>query len=230
MTDAPPPGAPAPAPAPRWPEGWALPVIASPATTAPTRRALLARLDAAPPAAPRFFGADAFETFQAACARLVPSTGLAEPVDVAWAIDARLADGGSDGWRYATLPPDGEAFQAGVAALDAAAAAAHAERFCDLSGAQQDALLADAQHARGPFAAALPAGFDAANWFADWLAEASGLFYGHPLVQESIGYAGFADAGPGSPGGPADAPAGAPGWTRIGLDEREDREPDPLTP
>ncbi len=220
MTDAPQ----ADAPAPRWPDGWALPVIASPATTAPTRRALLARLDATPPAAPRFFSADAFETFQAACARLVPATGLAAPVDVAWAIDARLAAGTGDGWRYATLPPDGEAFRLGVAGLDAAAEAAHAERFCDLSGAQQDALLHDAQHARGPFAAALPAGFDAAHWFADWLAEAAGLFYAHPLAQQDIGYAGFADAGP------TDGAPGAPGWTRIGLDEREDREPEPLIP
>ena len=218
------------APEPAWPTGWILPVIESPATTAPTRRALLARL-AAPaglPAgtAPASFSPDAYETFAAACARLVPDDGLGAAVDVAPAIDARLAAGHGDGWRYATLPPDGDAFRTGVAALDAAAELAHAERFCDLAPHDQDAILADAQHARGPvFTSPAFAGFDARRWFADWLAEAAGLFYAHPLAQQDIGYAGFADAGPGSPGGPADAP----GWTRIGLGERDDREPEPLT-
>ena len=192
-----------------WPDGWALPLIESPATKPPTRRALLARLAAASEgAAPQFFTADAYETFAAACARLVPSAGLGGVVDVAPAIDARLAAGTGDGWRYAVLPPDGEAFRRGVAALDAAAAEAHAERFCDLAGPDQDAILADAQHARGAFASLN--GLDTRFWFADWLSEAAGLFFGHPLAQQDIGYAGFADA---------------PGWQRIRLGEREDREP-----
>ena len=204
MADDPPAGA----PAPDWPSGWVLPLIASPATTVPTRRALLARL-AKTSEAPQFFDADAYETFAAACARLVPSTGLDATVDVAPSIDARLAKGEGDGWRYAALPPDGEAFRRGVAALDAAAETAHAERFCDLTPADQDAILSDAQHARGAFAGL--ARFDARLWFADWLSEAAGLFFGHPLAQQDIGYAGFADA---------------PGWTRIEIGEREDREPE----
>ncbi|HEX8298533.1 MAG TPA: gluconate 2-dehydrogenase subunit 3 family protein [Rubricoccaceae bacterium] len=201
-----------------WPTGWALPLIESPATTEPTRRALRARLNAPAGlpvgALPAFFSPDAYETFAAACARLVPADGLAGPVDVAPAIDARLACGHGDGWRYATLPPDGDAFQTGVSLLDRAAEAAYAERFCDLAPDAQDELLADAQHARGAFGPDASGGFDACRWFADWLAEAAGLFYGHPLAQQDIGYAGFADA---------------PGWTRIGLGERDAHEPDPLT-
>ncbi len=197
---------------PGWPTGWALPLIASPQTTAPTRRALLDRLNAAS-AAPTFFDADANETFAAACARLVPSSGLDRAIDVAPSIDARLAKGTGDGWRYAALPPDGEAFRRGVAALDAAAEGAHAERFCDLAPADQDAILSDAQHARGVFADL--DGFDARLWFADWLSECAGLFFGHPLAQQDIGYAGFADA---------------PGWTQITLGAREEREPLPETP
>ena len=204
------------APAPRWPGGWALPVIESAATTTATRVALLARMTGSRPHSPQCLAPDAYETFAAACARLVPSTDLALAVDVAPAIDARLAAGTGDGWRYATLPPDAEAFRRGVALLDAAAAAGFAERFCDLAPAGQDAILRDAQHARGAFAG----GFDARRWFADWLAEAAGLFYAHPLAQQDIGYAGFSDAGP----------PGAPGWTAIGLGEREPREPEPIRP
>ena len=214
------------APAPRWPGAWALPVIASPATTPATRLALLSRLAPAD-AAPQCFAPDAYETFAAACARLVPSSGLAQTIDVAPAIDARLAAGAGDGWRYATLPPDGEAFRTGVALLDAAAEAGFAERFCDLAPADQDDILRDAQHGCGVFAPdSLPrpggatGGFDTRRWFADWLAEAAGLFYAHPLAQQDIGYAGFSDAGT----------PDAPGWTAIGLGERHDREPEPLGP
>ena len=204
------------APAPDFPHGWALPLIESAATTAPTRRALLARLEPDDGAGPHFFSSDAYETFRAACARLVPSTGLAADIDVAPAIDRRLADGTGDGWRYATLPPDGEAFRIGVALLDRAAEIAHAERFADLSGEAQDAILTDVQHTRGSAFAEEPfAGFDAVRWFADWISEAAGRFFSHPLAQDDIGYAGFADA---------------PGWTRIRLGEREAREPEPLPP
>ncbi|MBW3634848.1 MAG: GMC family oxidoreductase [Armatimonadetes bacterium] len=52
------------------------------------------------------------------------------------------------------------------------------------------------------------------RFFEELLAEATEHYYAHPLAQEEIGYAGFADA---------------PGWKRIGLDERENREPAPQT-
>ena len=200
------------APASQWETGWVLPLVESPETTVPTRRVLLERLGATP-GAPQFFDADAYETFAAACARLVPSHDLDRDIDVAPSIDARLAAGTGDGWRYAALPPDRDAFRRGVAAIDAAAEAAHAERFCDLAPADQDAILTDAQHARGAFAGRDD--FDSRLWFADWLSEAAGLFFGHPLAQQDIGYAGFADA---------------PGWQRITLGAREQREPLPETP
>ena len=46
--------------------------------------------------------------------------------------------------------------------------------------------------------------------FEDLLAELTEVYFSHPLVQVSLGVAPFADA---------------PGWTQIGLDEREEREP-----
>jgi gluconate 2-dehydrogenase gamma chain len=49
--------------------------------------------------------------------------------------------------------------------------------------------------------------------FEDLLAELTETYFAHPLVQYSLGIAAFADA---------------PGWTRLGLNEREAREPDLL--
>jgi len=171
-----------------------------------TRAALRARLDAPPVDEPRFFVAAEFATLRAVCARLIPQDGLERPVDLAGSIDTRLADGGGDGWRYDALPPDGKAYRAGLAALEAVVRSGHGAGFEGLDGAAQDALLGAVQ--RGEIAGW--SGPPPDRWFEEVLAEVAEAFYAHPLAQEEIGYAGMADR---------------PGWTGIGLDEREEREP-----
>ena len=165
-------------------EAQARALLASDRVTAPTRRVLLARLDAAPVAA-RVLDPSAFATLTAAAARLVPLGGLQDRVDLAGRLDAQLAVGPGDGWRYAEAPSDLEAMRAGLAALDAHAGASG---FAALAPERQDALLHAAQ-AGGegwpPFAA---------RWFEDLLAALCHLAYAHPLVQLDIGYDGMADA------------------------------------
>lgn len=51
-----------------------------------------------------------------------------------------------------------------------------------------------------------------ARAFEELLAEGAEIFFAHPLAQDDLGYAGYADAH---------------GWTRIGLGEREARDPAP---
>ena len=136
---------------------------------------------------------------QAACARLLPDGR----VDVAGPLDARLADGKADGWRYDAMPDDGTAMRAGLAGLDGAAQAAAGLAFVDAPPGVQDAVLAAVQSGSPPGPAwAMPAG----RFFEELLAEAAEVFFAHPLAQERIGYTGMADR---------------PGWTRIGLNERE---------
>ncbi|WP_240731526.1 gluconate 2-dehydrogenase subunit 3 family protein [Hymenobacter radiodurans] len=55
----------------------------------------------------------------------------------------------------------------------------------------------------------------AVRFFEEMLAELTELYYAHPLAQEEIGYVGMADA---------------PGWTRLGLNELEPREPEAISP
>ena len=50
---------------------------------------------------------------------------------------------------------------------------------------------------------------DAGRFFEELLAELAATYYAHPLAQEEIGYVGMADL---------------PAWTKIGLNEKEDRE------
>ena len=196
----------------RYPDGTFAALSDTPFVTAPTRTALRARMDKAPVIEPRFLGAQEFRLLAAVCDRLLGETGPRR-IDVAGAIDARLAAGTTDGWRYDALPDDGTALRRGLAGIDEAARLLARAPFLDLAGADQDRVIAAVAAGDPPGAAwdALPA----SRFFEDLLAGATEAFYAHPLAQEEIGYVGYADAR---------------GWQAIGLDAREPREPEPLGP
>jgi gluconate 2-dehydrogenase gamma chain len=176
-----------------YPAGSVGQLIASDHVAEPTRIALQKRMDAAP-AAPRFFDAAEFASLSAVCARLIVDL---PKVDIADSIDARLADGIGDGWRYDALPADGEAYRQGLRMIDATARLLGDAAFVALGPEAQDAVLTAVQES-------------SRRWFEELLAEAVETAYAHPAVQGAIGYAGFADL---------------PGWTAIGLDERDAQEP-----
>lgn len=194
-------------PNPTYPPGTVRALLDGQHVTEPTRAALRLRLaDGA--AAPRYFDADALATLVAVCARLVPQPERRQPIDLAATIDARLAEGRGDGWRYAALPPDGEAYRRGLGAIDESATAMFGAPYAALDAARQDAVLLAVQ--RGEVAGGGWHALPAARFFEELLTEAVAAYYSHPLAQEEIGYVGMADA---------------PGWQRIGLDELESREP-----
>ena len=200
----------APACSPAYPPGTVRALLDTDQVTPPTRRALRARLDDArgDDRRPLFFGDVEYATLRAACARLAPPPGRTRPVPLAACVDARLAGGAGDGWRYAALPPDPRAYVLGLRGLDEHALDAFGAPFARLDGAAQDAVLGAVQRgaARGDAWHALPA----ARFFEELLAEVAECYYSHPLAQEEIGYAGMADA---------------PGWRAVGLDRLEAREP-----
>ena len=66
----------------------------------------------------------------------------AEPrVDIVQMVDARLAEQQTDGWRYDTMPPDGQAWRESLAALDADAQEAHQQTFAACEWNEQSALV-----------------------------------------------------------------------------------------
>lgn len=163
-------------------------LLAGDRLTAPTRAALRARMDRRY-AAPQLFDAVQMQTLRAVSARLIPDPDLGPTVDLAGALDAALAKGESDGWRYADTPPDPRLHALGLHALNAAALARFGSSFSDLNPERQDALLSCA--ALGDLE---NAGIDTARWFEELLCALVELHYAHPLVQVSIGYDGMADA------------------------------------
>lgn len=196
-----------------YPRGTVRALVETDFITPVTREVLKSRLapDDAPPlpdSQPRFFDAESFATLRAACARLIPQADRPHPVDLAGAIDERLAEGACDGWRYNELPPDGDAHRHGLLGLNESAQAMFGKAFYKLDASSQDEVLLAVQRdeAQGETWKTIPA----RRFFEELLAELTEFYYSDPLAQEEIGYAGFADAH---------------GWQAIGLNELEAHEP-----
>lgn len=197
-------------PVPVYPRGTVRALLATDLVTDATRAALTARLASPTVVQPAFFTGPEFILLRAVCARLLTGQGETHRIDVAGGIDAQLAAGSGDGWRFAALPADGMAHRAGLAGIDRTARALHGAPFTELSGVQQDGVLQAVQTAAVHGADDAWQGLAAGLYFKQLLTDAVTVFYGHPLAQERIGYVGMADAH---------------GWQAIGLDEREAHEP-----
>ncbi len=178
-----------------------------------TRGALEARLVApgGRDAPPCFLDPHLLATLRAVGNRLLPQPDRSDPIDLAGAIDARLADGQGDGWRYADLPPDRDAVRLGLRGVDETARLMFGATFVELPPTQRDDVLRAVQ--RGEPLGDAWRTMSAARFFEELLAETCEIYYSHPLAQEEIGYVGMADL---------------PGWQAIGLDRLDAREPRPI--
>lgn len=116
-------------------------------------------------------------------------------------IDARLSEARTDGWHYANMPEDGQAWRESLAALDA-----DADRFdrgfAELDWSQQASLVdAVLRAGEGDWH-----GMSAARVWSLWTRYAASAFYAHPWAWNEIGFGG---------------PAYPRGYRNLGLDRRE---------
>ena len=178
--------------------------------SAATRAALTQRLADARDAAtyePRFLAPATLRLLEAVAARLLPQPERPMPIALAPAVDQRLADGRADGWRYDALPPDREAYRLGLGGIEQIAQALFSADFEQLPSGKQDEVIRSlaAGHPPGQVWQTLPAD----RFFEEMLAELTEIYYAHPWAQDEISYTGYADL---------------PAWTKIGLNEKEERE------
>ena len=194
---------------PVYPSGTVRALLAGPHVSAATRAALQARLDVPATYAPQFLAPETYALLEAVAARLLPQPDRADrAIALAPAVDQRLAEGHADGWRYDALPPDRETYRLGLGGIQEIAQAQFQADFTMLKAEQQDAVLQALASGTPPGATWTT--LDAGRFFEEMLAELTEAYYAHPLAQEEIGYVGMADL---------------PAWTKIGLNEKEDREP-----
>ena len=110
-----------------------------------------------------------------------------QALDLAARIDMSLA-GKRDGWRYAELPSDIQAWEAGLLTIADLAFTQHGSSYPDLTPEQRGTLLDDVTKGL--------AGIDQANrltapqmklWTSDLRAETVACFMSHPAVQCALG-------------------------------------------
>jgi hypothetical protein len=111
----------------------------------------------------------------------------AEPrVPVLESIDSRLAEGSTDGWRYADMPEDGQAWRDTLGALDTDAKAKHGSGFAECGDDQRAALIQAVQDLGTTPWHGLPAD----RVWSLWTRYACTAFYAHPWAWNEIGFSG----------------------------------------
>lgn len=189
----------------KYPTGTISELLKTDQVTEPTRQALTERFNAPHRLEPTFFTVDEYDLLRIICDRLIPQT---DQIDLVGAVDERLAANKTNGWRYDTMPADGEAYRLGLKGMDESAQLLFGNPFRHIPDEQQDEVIRAVQRAEAPGNVwqTLPAD----HFFEELLAEIVEIYYSHPQAQEAIGYVGMADV---------------PTWQRIGLNQLEDREP-----
>ncbi len=179
-----------------------------------TRRLVLDRIRHVP--ARSFFSETEFQTLEAICHRLLPQTDRPAEgrIPIAPYIDQRLAEGKGNGYRYADMPWDDEAYRLGLAGINETSSALCAgQGFADLSAVQQDEVLAAIEAGDPPGATwqQLPA----QRFFKQLMQDAVEVYYAHPAAWNEIGFQG---------------PASPRGHVRLGLGKRDPWEADETRP
>jgi hypothetical protein len=139
-----------------------------------------------PPPAVKFFTG-----LEEPCARallnlLTGQDGSTVPVPVLEMVDARLAAGETDGWRYADMPEDGQAWRDTLSYLDADAGLRCGTSFAGASVIDQTALVQAVQELKSADWHGLPA----AHVWSLWTRYACTAFYAHPFAWAEIGFPG----------------------------------------
>lgn len=113
--------------------------------------------------------------------------------------------GVTDGYRFCQLLPQGDAWKAALAAIDAASREKHAAAFHELSPNHQDALIRQMQknELRGPLWRGMPSQLFFAQRV---LHDIVNAYYSHPTAWSEIGWGG---------------PASPRGYVRLDADRRD---------
>ena len=159
-----------------------------------------------PQQAPEFFAETERPTVDALLNLLTGQCDEPLEVSLLEMVDARLAAGETDGWRYADMPEDGQAWRDTLGYLDEDAHDRYGRCFADVSEPEQQALIQAVQDAgeHGRWH-----GLPAARVWSLWTRYACTALYAHPHAWSEIGFPG---------------PAYPRGYKNAGVDKLEGYE------
>ncbi len=137
-----------------------------------------------PPPPPRFFTDAEQAVAEALLNQLTGQCDEPLQVPVMEMVDARLAAGETDGWRYADMPEDGQAWRDTLGYLDADAQARCGTSFAEAKERDQAAIIQAVQDSREWH------GMPAPRVWSLWTRYACTAFYSHPYAWSEMGFPG----------------------------------------
>lgn len=157
---------------------------------AATRQTVVDRVENVPRL--RFFRPEQARLLEEICARILPQDDRDEahkiPI-VPW-IDDRLFEDKHDGYRFESMPPDREAYQLGLQAIEEIAQHLHDSPFRDIGAREQDKLLETLHDGCPPAAQEIWKQMPVHRFWMLLVQDCITFYYGHPWAWDEIGFGG----------------------------------------
>jgi hypothetical protein len=158
---------------------------------AATRKVVLQRVREVPPI--RFFTPEEARRMDVVCEHVLPQDDR-DPsclIPLLPFIDQRLHEGRTPGYRFAEMPPDGEAYRLGLRAIEQMARESHARGWLELSWREQEELLKSIHDAKPlPGAQGIWDRMPVERYWALIVQDCVEEYYAHPWSWDEIGYGG----------------------------------------
>ena len=199
-----------------------LPILQNPEiaarTSAATRRVLEERAEPAPYTP--FLSAEHMAMLRALVDAILPQASAGTTVDIAEAIDRRLASGEGSGFRYAVLPADGEAYRQGLSIFHRMLEQTPMKTFDRMPPPARESYIRCV--CNGDVDG--PAQFPLSVFLKLLRTDAVRLWMAHPSTMRAVGYFGFADGATGNEGWRAIGPNSAAPFEYEGTGEASSLE------
>ena len=157
---------------------------------AKTREVVLDRVNNVPPI--RFFNPEEARLLEAVCDRLIPQDDRddAHKIPIVPQLDKRLFANSHDGYRYENMPPDREAYQLGIKAIDEIAQHLHGCGFLELGPLEQDEIMRSLHDGKPSAAHGIWERMPVHRFWMLLLQDCINAYYSHPWAWDEIGYGG----------------------------------------
>lgn len=156
-----------------------------------TRRKVLNRVYQVPPI--RFFEPQEARLMEAIAAHILPQDDRdpARRIPIVPRIDERLYSGQIPGYRFATMPPDGDAYRLGFRAIEKIATQSYGRVFLELSWREQDELLKSIHDAKPKSGADnIWKKMPIHRYWVLLVQDCIEAYYAHPWAWDEIGFGG----------------------------------------
>lgn len=140
----------------------------------------------------RFFTEEELLTITAVCERIIPQDDRTPErrIPIAPFIDERLYENKIDGYRFADMPSDRDAYRLGLRAIEETARAIHRQPFVDLDPLKQDFILKSIHDGKKLAAHDVWEKMSVNRFWHLIVQDCVSVYYAHPWAWEEIGFGG----------------------------------------